>query len=62
MLGGAGGGGCSRLDVVVVFSLGHHGERVVEVGLAGLSLLPPHLVETLTADTARKVGMELLFQ
>lgn len=48
-----------RLEVVVVFAVGHLDERVLKVSLAGLLLREPDFVKTLSADTTAQVSMKL---
>lgn len=49
----------SRLQVIVVFPRGHLEQRVSEIGLARFVLHEPDVVQTLSADAAAEMGMEL---
>jgi hypothetical protein len=48
-----------RLEVVVVFPVGHLDQRVGEVGLARLLFHEPDFMEALPADAAAQVSVEL---
>ena len=51
--------GHSRLEIVIVLPIWHLQKGILQVGLTGLLLLLPYLVQALPTDATAEVGMQL---
>ena len=48
------------MKIIINLPIGNHNKRVIKVGLEPLLLLDPDVVQALTGDTPRQMGMEFL--